>query len=178
LFNPETRERYFMVQYRLEARNRRGVAAVELAVVLSLFFVLLVGIWEVARMVHVQEILSSAAREGGRQASTGIFTNVQVQKIVLHHINNQGVQVTDSSDNPFSGVAVTVTNNTSTGVDASLANKLDSFTIGVTLPFSLVRFSALNHFVNNTTTMGATVNWYSMKNNPFTVNQTMPTIPQ
>jgi len=35
---------------------------------------LILGIWEVGQMVHLQQILSNSVREGARQASSGRFT--------------------------------------------------------------------------------------------------------
>lgn len=46
--------------------RRRGVAAVEAAVLLPLALMLMLGTWEVGRMVEVGQILNNAAREGGR----------------------------------------------------------------------------------------------------------------
>ena len=40
---------------------------------------LMLGTWEVGRMVEVSQILNNAVREGGRSASTGQYTNSQVQ---------------------------------------------------------------------------------------------------
>jgi Flp pilus assembly protein TadG len=49
---------------------RRGVAAVETAVVLNFFLVpLLIGIWEMGRLVQVQQIVANSAREGARLAA-------------------------------------------------------------------------------------------------------------
>lgn len=49
---------------------RRGVAAVETAVVLTFILVpLLIGIWEMGRVVQVQQIVANAAREGARLAA-------------------------------------------------------------------------------------------------------------
>src|SRR3954447_16616528 len=65
--------------------SRAGAAAVEFAVVLPLIFLLLLGTWEVARLVQVHAILSNAAREGARLAAqgqiinlTGVYTQIVV----------------------------------------------------------------------------------------------------
>ncbi len=51
-------------------RPRSGVAAVETAVVLSFVLVpLLIGIWEMGRLVQVQQIVANSAREGARLAA-------------------------------------------------------------------------------------------------------------
>src|SRR5689334_20071830 len=88
-------------------RIRQGVAAVEFAVVLPFLLLLLAGIWEVGAMVEVQQILSNAAHVGGRQASTGLNTNAQVQQAVLQYLQNAGL--------PTQNVTVTVTDVTSGG---------------------------------------------------------------
>lgn len=47
--------------------GRPGTAAVEFAVVLPLLFILLFGLWEVGRIVEVQQVAWNAAREGARR---------------------------------------------------------------------------------------------------------------
>lgn len=52
--------------------RRAGVAAVEFAVVMNLVLVpMMIGLWEMGRAVHVQQVVSNAAREGARLASQG-----------------------------------------------------------------------------------------------------------
>lgn len=52
--------------------RRRGVASIELAFVTMLLVVpLMIGIWEVGRLVQVQQIVSNAAREGARLSAQG-----------------------------------------------------------------------------------------------------------
>ena len=49
---------------------RRGVAAVETAVVLTFVLVpLMIGIWEMGRLIQVQQIVANSAREGARLAA-------------------------------------------------------------------------------------------------------------
>src|SRR3954471_12429644 len=57
-------------------RSRAGAAAVEFAVVLPFIFLLLLGTWEVARLVQVHAILCNAAREGARLAAQGQTINL------------------------------------------------------------------------------------------------------
>src|SRR5207248_97455 len=55
---------------------RAAAAAVEFAVVLPLIFLLLLGTWEVARLVQVHAILCNAVREGARLAAQGQVINL------------------------------------------------------------------------------------------------------
>ena len=52
-------------------KNRRGAVAVEAAMTLPLLLTLMLGVWEVGRMIQVQQILVNAAREGARLAGGG-----------------------------------------------------------------------------------------------------------
>src|ERR1700722_16556827 len=102
------------------SKTRRGVAAVELAFVLPFILILLLGLWEVGRMVEIQQIIRNAAREGARQAATGNYTNAQIQTIVTQYLTVAGL--------PTTNVVVTVTDNT-TGSDVSAATYLDQLQV-------------------------------------------------
>src|SRR5207248_6690665 len=71
--------------------RRRGTAAVELAVCLPLLLTLILGAWEVGRLVEVKQLLCNAVREGGRQAATGTQTTAQVQQYVVNYLNTNGI---------------------------------------------------------------------------------------
>lgn len=51
--------------------GRKGVAAVEFALVAPVFFLLVLGLVEMGRMLMVQQSLTNAAREGCRMAVMG-----------------------------------------------------------------------------------------------------------
>lgn len=53
---------------RSQGRKRRGVAVVEFAVIAPLFWILIVGMFEVSRALMVKEILTDAARKSCRTA--------------------------------------------------------------------------------------------------------------
>jgi Flp pilus assembly protein TadG len=157
--------------------RRRGTAAVEFAVCVILLVPLLMGLWEVGRLVEVQQILANAAREGGRAAAAGKETPSQIQADVVTHLANAGIMVKKSGNwtaVTSSDVTITITNLTSsTRPDPSTANQLDHFQIQVTIPFNSVRWVLLNQ-ITNVTTLSATADWYSMKDIPISINQNIP----
>jgi Flp pilus assembly protein TadG len=155
-----------MIRRPVRPQFRRGTAAVEFAVT-SLFLVpLIIGLWEVGRMVEVQQLLANAAREGGRQASTGNVNTAGVQSIVASYLTRNGIACAASN--------VTVTNLTSSSrSDPTTANQFDQFQVTVTIPFNSVRWVLLNQ-ITNVTQLSASANWVSMKDVPITVNQTIP----
>ncbi len=147
--------------------KREGVAAVEFAVVLPVMALLIVGLWEVGRMVEVQQFLVNACREGARQASTGLKSPAQVQQDVATYLNQKGLTNVKASD-----VVVTSVSNPSI-TDPRLANQLDQFRVSVSVPFSDVRFIALNQ-ITSTTTLSAAADWYSMRDIPIVVSADIP----
>src|SRR5262249_3227792 len=88
---------------------RRGAAAVELALLLPFLLALLLGVWEVGRLIQINQVLSNAAREGARQASTGEKTNDQVKLAVCQYLKNGGLN--DHTPDRASSVTPTDLNN-------------------------------------------------------------------
>jgi Flp pilus assembly protein TadG len=150
---------------RRHPRGRHGVAAVEFAFALPLLLVILAGIWEVGAIVEVQQILSNAARVGGRQASTGLNTSPQVQQAVTQYLQAAGLRT--------GNVNVTVTNVTSGG-DVSNANQMDQLTVTATIPFKDVAWDLLYYVVPAGSQLSGTATWYCMKDLPVTVSTTLP----
>jgi Flp pilus assembly protein TadG len=159
-------------------RRRRGVAAVEFAFVITFILIpVIFGIWEVGRLVQIQQIVDNSVREGARAASTGEYSNAQVQQIVLNYLTNSNIQTEN--------VVVGVSDLTSGGDVSSptvnsfgTAQQLDNVQVTVSVPFSNVYWIALNYFVPAGTTMNATANTVSMVNIPLTIPTTIPAMPQ
>lgn len=146
---------------------RRGVAAVELAVVLPLFLILLLGLWEVGRLVEVQQILTNGAREGARQASTGEKTVSQVKQTVIDYLGRAGI--------PTTNVTVTVENLTNGArLEPAIAEQLDQYRVTVAIPFNDVRWILLDQ-ITGATNLTAVADWFSMKDVPLLVSPTVPT---
>lgn len=132
---------------------RRGTAAVEMACVLPLIVTLLLGTWEMGRYVEVQQIVCDAAREGGRQASSGQLTNAQVVTAVTNYVKIAGL--------PTAHLVVTINDLTNPGLDASQAVALDQIKVTVSIPFKDVRWSALKLVTTDASNVSAFVIWYS-----------------
>jgi Flp pilus assembly protein TadG len=149
---------------------RCGAAAVELAVVAPLVVGLLVGLLEVGQIVKVNQIVSNAAREGARSASTpitpitatGVNTYANVQTTVANYLTNAGI--TNQS-----GLTVTVSDvtqsNSGPQFDPSTANWLDQLQITVTLPYSNVQLAPLPIPAN--TVISAQAVWFSNQDQPY-----------
>src|SRR5581483_10800058 len=109
-------------------RPRAGVAAIEMAFVMSFILPpLLLGTWEVGRMINVKQMLGNAAREGARQASAGQINNTQVQQVVVNYLKNAGI--------PTTNVVATVSDLSNPGTDATKAVQFDQLQVTVTIPF-------------------------------------------
>jgi Flp pilus assembly protein TadG len=163
--------------HRLRVEHRYGAASVELALVLTFVLVpILLGIWEVGRMVEVQQNLYNAVREGGRQASTGQKTIAQVQQTVVNYLSQCGITIA-----PTDVTLVNLTNasryDPTVGSQSQNAQPLDHFQISVSVPFDNVRWIVLSK-ITTITTLTATADWYSMNNQPLTVSTTIPGMPQ
>lgn len=160
----------------LTARSKRsGAAAVEFALLSPLMVVMLVGLWEVGRMVEAQQVLNNAVREGSRQGSTGKKDADQVKAAVINYVAAAGFDTT--------GIVVTVTNVTTSTVNADprTYSHLDHFKVEVSLPFNNVRWILLNRFSTHDYTtisppvnLGAESHWYSMRDQPVVVSFSPP----
>jgi Flp pilus assembly protein TadG len=158
------------MKLRILARGRRrAAAAVELAILLPVVLLpLMIGIWELGRIVEVQQVLDNAVREGARQAASGRKTNAQVAQCVLQYISDAGLN--DANAN------VTVTNLTS-GLDAASANQLDHLHVSISLPYTDVRWTLVSKFAGPSTNLNASADWYSIRDLPLTISQTIPAMP-
>jgi Flp pilus assembly protein TadG len=167
---------------------RRGVAVVEFAVVLPLLLLLLVGIWELGRIIHVQLVLNGAARDGARLAAqanivnaTGAATQLRfntgtpnIEGAIRAYLQAGGI--TD-----LTGLVVELqfveganggTPSPSTTADPYTGVKNQRFRIRITLPYANVRWTTLS--LINPTTLTAEAYWQCLVDDPFTVNTTLP----
>ena len=103
-------------------RKRRGVAAVEFAMVAPVFFLLVIGIVEIGRAMMVQQVLINASRVGARRAVTLSSTEQAVIDIVTDYAAGVGVD----------GVSVAVSPNPATAASGT------AITVGVQIDYGQV----------------------------------------
>jgi Flp pilus assembly protein TadG len=151
---------------RKTSSDRRGTVAVEAAFILMMMVPLLLGSWEVSRLVEVQQILNNAAREGARQAAAGQLTAAQVQQVMTNYLHDAGL--------PTTNVAVTIQDLTSPGIDPTAATEFDKMQAKITIPFKDVRWSASLLTTNASTILTATATWYSENGSAYPTNISVP----
>ena len=157
---------------------RRGVVAVEAAVVLPVLLILLLGIWQVARIIQVNQILYNAVREGARLAAGGYSSGNQVtasmvQTAVLNYMTAAGLPTA-----AVSNAQVTLTClATPAWTDPYNANPLDKFRVSVTVPsgtaFNSLQITTLAN-VAGLSSVTAQVTWESLNDSQVTVSTTLP----
>jgi len=130
-----TRSQLFAVNVR-QALGRRGAAAVELAVTLPLFVLIILGIIEFGRAMMVSETLTTAARNGARRAIVDGSTNADVEESVKAFCSLVLHTAPES-------VTVTITVETASGNDPAnnqieFAQMGDLCTVAVSVPFGQV----------------------------------------
>jgi Flp pilus assembly protein TadG len=144
-------------------RPRRGVAAVELAVLLPMICILLLGLWEVGRMVEMQQLLTNAAREGARQAVTGntTMTNAAVQQVVTQYLSEAGL--------PTQNCIVTVTDLTNPALDVSQAQYLDRIQVTVSIPYQDCQWCVLSLVTTSGERVQAQAEWVTTVDKPYPI---------
>ncbi|MBM3983693.1 MAG: pilus assembly protein [Planctomycetes bacterium] len=183
---------------------RKGVAAIELAFVTMLLVIpLMIGIWEVGRLVQVQQIVSNSAREAARLSaqaftisSSGTTTQIQVtggaaniRDAVYDYLYAAGLTNLQVSDVTVAFAFTTprttdyvplASDPTGTSWPAGsyptnpcFGEKGQIFTVTVTIPWNKVRW--VNLGLVNPTTVTFTVTWQMLTDERFQVNDQLPT---
>lgn len=176
------------MRHRENRVRRSAVAAVEFAFVLT--FVLmptLIGTWEVGRLVQVQQIVSNSAREGARLASQavtissdGVRTEIHtstgtpnLKRVIYQYLVLNGLYQLAESDvtTTFLFTSGTLAGNAS--AEPYQGKKGDRYDVTVTIPFNKVKW--VNLGLVNPTTVSFTVSWTMLVDDPFTIDQSLPT---
>jgi Flp pilus assembly protein TadG len=170
------------------AVRRRGVASVEAAVVLAVLLLpLLLGIWEIGRLVHAQQVVANSAREGARLAAqgriinaTGTPTEIQfatgtpnVNDAVYQSLVTGGLSSLAKTDvTVMFGFTATEAPTLAPTKQPFQGAKNERFRVTVSIPFSKVRW--VNIGLISPTTVEYRVDWQMLVDDPFTVNTTLP----
>ncbi len=113
---------------------RSGAALVEMAMVLPIFVVLLLGLVEFGRAIMVGQMVTNAAREGCRQAILDGSTNTAVDTFVKDFLQTSAnVSRSDVTVN------ISIANPVAAG-QLSLATSRDLVTVAVSIPFTRVSY--------------------------------------
>ena len=127
-----------MKQLMNKRHNRRGAAIVEMALVLPIFFGVVLGIVEFGRAMMVSQMVTNAAREATRLAIIDGSTNNDVETWVEDFLN-------DSINVAAADVSVTITVDPAPGNDdpndvLADAQARDLVTVNVSVPFDKVSY--------------------------------------
>jgi len=144
LTSAQPQNRHFKLEKlcRFCRKNRRGVAAVEFAVVAPLFFLLILGMIEFGRMIMVQQVITNGSREGARIAVLDGSTTSEVTSAVEEYLRNSAV----------SGATVTVTPD-----PPSSAGYGEPVTVTVSVAFNQVSWLPSPMFLGGNTLVASTV---------------------
>ena len=123
----------------IPASGRRAAAAVEFAMVASVFFVLILGLFELGRGLMVQHLMTNAARQGCRVAVIEGKSSSDVSTAVLNVLTPEGI----------SGDTVTVQVDDA-AANASTANPGDEISVTVSIPASTVSWVPKSQFLFGT----------------------------
>ncbi|OWK40903.1 TadE/TadG family type IV pilus assembly protein [Fimbriiglobus ruber] len=198
-----------MIRIRTEGdsgrRRRAGTAAVEMAVVMNFVMVpLMIGIWEMGRMVQLQMIVANAAREGARLAAQSLIVNQTGSPTQIYaSVNPTGNQTTQTPNvkaavmqSLYGAGLTTLTYNgtsddvsvtfqfldgTTSNTDPYQGTKNQTFSVTVTIANtpggaqSLDKVKWIKFGIVNPTSIGYTVTWKCLVDDAFVVNPTIPT---
>jgi len=163
--------------------HRPAAAAVEFAVILPLLLLLLVGIWELGRIIHTQILLHQAARDAARVGAqahivntTGAYTQIRfntgspnIEDTVRDYLLAAGITNLAGLVVEFQFVEPTASG---PNVDPYTGVKNQRFRVRVSLPYDNVRWTTLS--LINPNTLTAEVYWQCLVDEPFTVDTSLP----
>lgn len=168
--------------------RRSAVAAVELAVVAAFLLVpLIIGVWEVGRLVQVQQLVSNSAREGARLASQGYTVNasgtptevtvasgpVNITDAVYQFLLAAGLTNLQKSDIQVDFAFTAPNSGGTTPAEPYLGEKGQPFRVTVTIK-SWAKVRWIDMGILRPADVTFTANWQMLVDDKFTVNQTLP----
>ncbi len=186
---------------RCAKRRRPATAAVEFALCSPVIITILIGLWEVGRMVEVNNVMANSAREAARDASLGQDNLLTVANNLLTSLQSAeptafpGGHATSMVDPGTVGITlaantygytcwdstankelftVTFTDLTApTVTDPTLMSRLDLYQLNVQAPYANVGWTAVP-VITGTKRLSATVTWAGMVDSPFQIVPDLP----
>jgi len=167
--------------------GRRGVAAVELAIVtITLMVPLMIAVWEIARYIHVKQIVSNSAREGARLAGQGFTINgtgtptqvtvmsssPSVHDAVYRYLVGAGLTDLEKSDVTVTFQFLAPRSDGTTPTEPYLGEKGQPFLVSVSIPWQKVRW--VNLGLINPDEVAFTTTWRMLIDEKFTIDETLP----
>lgn len=154
--------------YAPRSKARRGAAAVEFAMTFAfLLLPVILGLWEMSRMVEAKQLAMNACREAARQAATGTKTSSEVQQTFLDYLARNHV----STQN----VTVDFLNVTHGGeTDPRLADQMDRLRVTASVPYQNLNPATGIHQLLGVQYLTASADWYSMRDFPVSVDPSVP----
>ena len=126
--------------------NRRGTAVVEMALVLPIFFTVVLGIIEFGRAMMVAQILTNAARLGAREAIIDGATETEVKSTITDFLCDAAGVTADQV-----GIGIVVSpNGSSTATNLATAQTSDLVDVEVEVAFDDVSFIAGDYLSGHT----------------------------
>jgi hypothetical protein len=166
---------------------RPGVAAVEVAAVTTFLLVpLMIGVWEIGRLVQVKQVVSTSAREGARRAAQGYTINelgiptqvmvdsgsTSVKDAVYQSLLAAGFTNLQKSDIQVSFEFLAPRSDGAIPTEPYLGEKGQPFKVTVTVPWEKVRW--INLGILHPEEVTFTVTWRMLISDKFTVEDTLP----
>lgn len=130
-------------------QKRRGIAAVEMAVVSPLFFMLIFGMIEFGCAMLAQQAITNAAREGARIAVLPDGTRDRVDVYARSVLRAAGVDPASAT--------ITIANEAGSTLDPATATYGDVIMVRVSIPFSQVSWVPVPRYLGDTILSSATV---------------------
>lgn len=147
---------------------------------------LMIGIWEVGRLVQTKQVVSNSAREGARRAAQGYTINssgtptqvmvtsgsTNVTDVVYEYLIGAGFTNLQKSDVTVSFQFLAPRSDGAPATEPYQGEKGQPFSVTVTIPWNKVRW--VNLGVLRPTTVSFTATWRMLVDDKFTVDDSLP----
>jgi len=174
---------------------------VEFALAFPLILFIMIGLWEVGRIVEVNQVMWNSAREAARDASLGQDNLLTVANNLLTYLqsaepkafgqghqtsmvnpttvgitlpaNTTGYTCWDTTANRELFTVTFTDQTTTTNTDPTQMAQLDLYQIGVQVPYSSIGWTA-TPLITGMSRINVAVTWASMVDSPFAIAPYLP----